>query len=72
MDGSSRAIAAAGLEEELELVVDGAPTPVRRGRLTPFAVGDDASGTPPRTNGPTPTQRLDLMLPQVDARRQRR
>lgn len=72
MDGSSRAIATAGLEEELELVVDGAPTPVRRGRLTPFAVGDDASGTPPRTNGPTPTQRLDLMLPQVDARRQRR
>jgi hypothetical protein len=55
VDGSSRAIAAAGLEEELELVVDGAPAPMRRGRPTPFVVGDDVSGTPPRTNGPTPT-----------------
>lgn len=55
VDGSSRAIATADLEEELELVVDGAPTPMRRGRPTPFVVGDDVSGTPPHTNGPTPT-----------------
>jgi hypothetical protein len=69
---SSRPFVAAGPEEELDPVVDGALAPTVHSRPAPSAVGDDASRTPPRADGPTPTQRLGRLPPQADARQQRR